>query len=65
MEGRFDALVTVDKRLPRQQYLTGRSLGVVVLRAKSNRLSDLLPLIPALLRALSELEAGTVKEVPA
>ena len=43
MNGLFDALVTVDKRLPEQQHITDRALGVVVLRAKSNRLSDLLP----------------------
>jgi hypothetical protein len=63
MNGRFDALVTVDKGIPHQQHVTGRSLGVVVLRAKSNRLPDLLRLVPALLAVLSDLKAGTVKEV--
>ena len=63
MEGSFDALVTVDKGLPQQQHIKDRSLGVVVLRARSNRLSDLLPLVPDLLAALSTLEAGGVKEV--
>jgi len=63
MNGLFDALVTVDKRLPQEQQITGRALGVVVLRAKSNRLSDLLPLVPALLAALSTLEVGAVREV--
>jgi predicted nuclease of predicted toxin-antitoxin system len=63
MKDRFDALVTVDKRLPNQQHITGRPLGIVVLRAKSNRLPDLLPLIPDLLVALSDLEAGTVRQV--
>ena len=63
MKDLFDALVTVDKRLPEQQRIAGRSLGVVVLRARSNRLADLLPLVPGLLAALSNLEAGAVKEV--
>lgn len=63
MEGRFDALVTVDKRLPRQQDLKGRSFGVVVLRARSNRLADLLPLVPALLQALGALKPGGIREV--
>lgn len=63
MSGHFDALVTVDKRLPQQQRIKDRPLGVVVLRAKSNRLADLLPLVPDLLAALSTLEVGTVKEV--
>jgi predicted nuclease of predicted toxin-antitoxin system len=63
MGGLFDALVTADQRLPRQQHIQGRPLGVVVLRAKSNRLSDLLPLVSDLLAALSSLEAGVVKDV--
>ena len=63
MKGLFDALVTVDKRLPQEQHIEDRPLGVVVLRAKSNRLADLLPLVPDLLAALSTLQAGAVKEV--
>ncbi len=63
MQDRFDALVTVDKRLVQQQHIDDRSFGVVVLRAKSNRLADLLPLVPDLLAALSRLQAGTVNEV--
>jgi hypothetical protein len=65
MQGLFDALVTVDKRLPQQQHIQQRSLGIVVLRAKSNRLSDLLPLVPDLLAVLSILKPGTAKEVAA
>lgn len=63
MKGIFDALVTVDKRLPQQQRIKDRPFGVVVLRARSNRLSDLLPLVPDLLAALSTLDAGAVKEL--
>ena len=62
MGGTFDALVTVDTRLPQQQRIVGRPLRVVILRAKSNRLSDLLPLVPNLLVALSTLEPGAVKD---
>ncbi|MEO8605791.1 MAG: hypothetical protein ABI629_24695 [bacterium] len=63
MTGRFDALVTVDKQLPHQQHIGDRQVGVVVLRAKSNRLSDLLPLVPDLLATLSNLGSGVVKVV--
>jgi hypothetical protein len=63
MQDLFDALVTVDKRLSRQQHIENRPLGVAVLRAKSNRLADLLPLVPDLLAALSVLKPGTVREV--
>jgi hypothetical protein len=64
MEGLFDALITVDKRLPQEQHINDRPLGRVVLRAKSNRLADLLPLVPDLLYALSSLKVGEVQEVP-
>jgi hypothetical protein len=63
MQDHFDALVTVDKRLPRQQHIEGRPLGVAVLRAKSNRLADLLPLVPELLAVLADLKPGTVREI--
>jgi hypothetical protein len=63
MAGQFDALITVDRRLPQQQHINDRPFGVVVLRARSNRFSDLLPLVPALLVALSRLTPGVVNEV--
>lgn len=59
----FDALVTVDKNLPKQQTISGRAFGVVVLRAHSNRFSDLLPLVPGLLSALGSVKPGEVLEV--
>ena len=58
-----DALVTVDKSLPKQQSLSGRPFAVVVLRAKSNRLTDLIPLAPLLLKALPEIAPGEVREL--
>lgn len=54
MAGHFDMLVTVDKSLPKQQNLKTRPFGVIVLRAKTNRLTDLLPLVPALRTTLEE-----------
>ena len=64
MAGKFDALVTVDKGLPQQHEIGVRSFGVVVLRATSNRLSDLVPLVPDLLATLGTLKPGTVVRVP-
>ena len=63
MEGLFEALVTVDRRLPQEQHIKDRTFGVVVLRARSNRLADLLPLVPDLLASLETLVAGAVKEL--
>jgi predicted nuclease of predicted toxin-antitoxin system len=59
-EGRFDVLVTVDQNLPWQQHLSTFSLAVVVLRARSNSLLSLRPLVPDLLRALSFVGPGQI-----
>jgi len=63
MAGRFRVLVTVDKSLPFRQLLANRPLAVVVLRAKNNRVGELARLIPALLRALHDIQPGEVREV--
>lgn len=63
MGSRFDALVTVDKSLRHQQNIGGRSFGVIVLRAKSNRLTDLLPLVSELRVVLGEIRPGEVREI--
>lgn len=48
----FDALVTTDSNIEFQQNLGAFNLAVVVLRAQSNRLADLKPLVPRLLALL-------------
>jgi hypothetical protein len=62
MADRFDALITVDRSLPKQQTLSTRLFGVVLLRAKSNPLADLLPLVPDLIEILNSLGPGEVRE---
>lgn len=46
--GQFDAFLTADKNLPYQQNRATLPLSVVVLDARSNELSQLLPLLPRL-----------------
>ena len=55
MGRRFDVLVTADNNLRFQQDLRTRPFAVAVLRAKSNHIRDLLPLVPELLAALPAL----------
>lgn len=43
-ESEFDVFLTVDKGILYQQNLSSTALGFIVLRVKSNRLEDLLPL---------------------
>lgn len=58
-----DAFVTVDKGLAQQQTLANRGFGVVVLRARSNRVDDLAPLVPELLMELGQIKPGQVVQL--
>jgi hypothetical protein len=60
LEAKCDALVTVDRRMPEQQRLEGRSFALIVLRARSNRLADLAPLA---MTTLAELASARSSEV--
>jgi predicted nuclease of predicted toxin-antitoxin system len=46
-EAEHDVLLTVDANLPHQQSLAGRRIAIVIIRARSNRLADLAPHLPA------------------
>jgi predicted nuclease of predicted toxin-antitoxin system len=59
----FDVLLTADQNLAYQQNLAGSPFRVVVLVARSNRLEDLLPLVPATLDALQDIRPGEVRRV--
>jgi hypothetical protein len=59
----FDLLVTADQSLQYQQNVPRSGIAVMVLRARSNRLEDYLPLMPAVLQALTRLKPGEVIEV--
>jgi hypothetical protein len=56
----FDVFVTVDRNLSFQQNTATYAIAVVVLGARSNRLSDLTPLIPHLIAKLDAVGAGSV-----
>lgn len=59
----FDVFVTVDRNLSFQQNLPSFDIAVVVLRASSNRLADLRPLVPELLARIPGAKKGTVEYV--
>lgn len=59
-EGRFDVLITVDQSIPWQQKVVAFELAVIVLRARSNSLTSLRPLVPDLLRALHAVGPGLI-----
>ena len=61
----FDVFVTVDRNLSFQQNLPTYAISVIVLHAKSNRLSDLRPLVPRLLAAIESAAPGKATVVGA
>ena len=61
--GQFDAFLTMDRRLPEEHDLASLSFGVLLIRAPSNRLAHVLPLVPAILDGLSALQPGELRTV--
>jgi len=61
----FDVFVTADRNLSFQQKLASYSIAVIILRAKTNRLSDLRPLTPKLLAAVEVAQPGSAKLIEA
>jgi predicted nuclease of predicted toxin-antitoxin system len=62
-EGQWDVLLTSDRNIKYQQNMIGRSMSILILRAKSNRMKDLLPLMPACAETLLSIRPGRVVEV--
>lgn len=54
----FDVFITTDRNLMFQQNLPKYDLVVIVLAAKTNRLQDLLPLVPKILDAIPSAKSG-------
>lgn len=59
----FDVLLTVDSGIRYQQAVPAFEISIIVLRAHSNDISALIPLVPAVIEALSEVEPGRLVEI--
>lgn len=59
----FQVFVTVDRRIEYEQNLQGRGIAVILIHAKSSRLGDLLPRVPAILKELASLQIGRLVHV--
>ena len=64
VEAGFDVLVTMDNNMVHQQNIGKYKIAVIALQARSNRLADTRPLMPALIGLLPQVKAGTVTFVP-
>jgi hypothetical protein len=56
-------VMTVDSNLAYQQHLVGLPFAVVVVTARSNRLPDLMPIVPQILEHLETAGPGQVIRV--
>jgi predicted nuclease of predicted toxin-antitoxin system len=59
----FEIFLTGDQNLAYQQNLSGLPLCVIVLVGRTNKLDDLLPLVPALLSVMTNVRPGEVRRV--
>ena len=61
--GGFDVLLTVDRNIRHQHNLASLGASVIVLAATSNRLVDLIPLMPSVLTSLGSIQPGELVEI--
>ena len=61
----FDAFVTTDRGIPHQQNLSRYAIAIVLLEARSNRVADLAPLVPALKARIGSFAPGEVLRISA
>src|SRR5580693_8670534 len=59
----FEVFLTLDKGLQYEQNLTGRNIAILIVRAKSNRLADLLPHVPSCRSIMGSIRPGQVIRV--
>jgi hypothetical protein len=62
-QGRFEVLVTMDRKLEFQQNIAEYRLAVLVLVAHSNRMAHLRPLVPGILKALKTVQRGKLRKI--
>jgi hypothetical protein len=59
----FDLFLTMDKGLQYRQNLAHRNIAILIIRARSNRLADLLPHMTACRSTMSSIQPGQVMRV--
>ncbi len=62
-EGKFDVFVTIDKNIRYQQNLSGRKIAVLIIRARSSEIDDLVRELPACIIALQSIRPGQVVQI--
>jgi hypothetical protein len=65
MRGQYDVLMTMDRGIEFQQQIAALPFGILVVRARSNRMQDLRPLVPSIVAAINAIKPGGVRRVGA
>jgi predicted nuclease of predicted toxin-antitoxin system len=61
----FDVLLTMDRNLEFQQNLATLPIAVLVVEAASNRMEDLVPIVPAILNELGHIPPKSLRRLGA
>jgi hypothetical protein len=59
----FEAFLTIDRGIEYQQNLRGHKLAIILVKAKTSRLSDLLPFVSQILQVLASVQPGQLLHV--
>lgn len=59
----YDVLATMDRNLEFQQNIATLPFGILLIRAASNRMAHLAPLVPEILDALPHIRPGQVHRI--
>ena len=60
----YNVLLTIDQGIPHQQPSGGRVISIILVRAPTNQLEDLLPLVAAILQSLETIGPGQTIKIP-
>ena len=60
----YEVLITVDQGIPRQRQARTGKMSIVLIRARTNQLEDLLPLAEPILNALTAIGPGQIVAIP-
>ena len=63
-ESGYEVLLTVDQGLPHHQRPADQKLAIVVIRARTNQLEDLLPLVEGIIDVLQSIQPGDNIRIP-
>ena len=59
----FDVFLTMDRNLEFQQNLATLPIAVLVVEAVSNRMEHLAPMVPAILRQLTQIPPRSLRRI--